>query len=163
MNRIILLLALLISLHVSAQQSLKDLLDQENENTIPYINVQELASLSGVTLLDTREKREYEVSHLKGAILVGYDYFSIRKTMQHLPDKNDTIVVYCSLGIRSEDIGEKLREKGYKNVFNLYGGIFEWKNMDNQVYTKDAKETDRVHTFDRYWGQWLVKGEKVYE
>ena len=38
------------------------------------------------------------------------------------------IIVYCSIGVRSEDIGEKLKELGYTKILNLYGGIFDWKN-----------------------------------
>ena len=48
--------------------------------------------------------------------------------------KSDTIVLYCSIGYRSEKIGEKLVEMGYGHVFNLYGGIFEWVNRDLPVY-----------------------------
>ena len=164
MQKTLFFLIISMAMPAFAQQPLKELLDQENENTVPYVYTEELAALEGnIILLDAREKREYEVSHLKGAIMVGYDYFNLKKTMKQLPDKNDTIVVYCSLGIRSEDIAEKLKKKGYKNVFNLYGGIFEWKNNNHHVVTKDDKVTERVHTFDQYWGQWLKKGEKVYE
>lgn len=164
MYKAIFYILIFLVMPVHAQQSLKELLEKENNNSIPYIYSEELADIKGkVILLDTREMREYEVSHLKGAIQVGYDDFNLRKTMKQLPDKNDTIVVYCSLGIRSEDIGEKLKKKGYVNVFNLYGGIFEWKNNMHQVVTSDAKITEKVHTFDQYWGQWLKKGEKVYD
>jgi len=72
-------------------------------------------------------------------------------------------VVYCSIGVRSEDIGEKLMDAGYNNVTNLYGGIFEWKNKGNQVYDTLGNETERVHAFNKHWGKLLSKGEKVYD
>ncbi|MEJ8803336.1 rhodanese-like domain-containing protein [Pontibacter sp. H249] len=115
---------------------------------------------AGVVLLDTRTKIEFEVSHLKGSRFVDYDSFSIEQ-IQDLP-KDASIVVYCSVGYRSEKIGEKLKNAGYRNVYNLYGGIFEWVNKGFTVY--DAKGiTSKVHAYSPAWGVWLAKGEKVYE
>ena len=76
--------------------------------------------------------------------------------------KNTKIVVYCSLGIRSEDIAEKLKKAGYTNVLNLYGGIFEWKNNNYNVFSSGGKATEKVHTFSKEWSKWLLKGEKIY-
>ena len=70
--------------------------------------------------------------------------------------------MYCSLGVRSEDIAEKLKEAGYTNVLNLYGGIFEWKNNNNKVFDAYEKETEDVHTCTQEWSKWLIKGTKVY-
>ena len=72
-------------------------------------------------------------------------------------------MVYCSLGIRSEDVAEKLKKAGYTNVLNLYGGIFEWKNNDFTIYDSEEKETENVHTFDEAWSKWLTKGIKIYD
>ena len=80
-----------------------------------------------------------------------------------MADKNATIIVYCSVGIRSEDIAEKLQKAGYKNVFNLFGGIFEWKNKQNVVVDTNNNPTEKVHTFSKEWSKWLKKGIKVYE
>jgi rhodanese-related sulfurtransferase len=127
------------------------------------MDVNELNKKTNITLLDAREIKEYEISHLKNALSVGYDDFDIKKTSANLADKNSIIVVYCSVGIRSEDIAEKLQKAGYKNVYNLYGGIFEWKNNGYLVYDKDNQETEKVHTFNKEWSKWLIKGEKIYE
>ena len=51
---------------------------------------------------------------------------------------------------------------GYKNVYNLYGGIFEWKNQDLPVFDSNNKETENVHAFSKEWSQYLTKGKKVY-
>ena len=115
-----------------------------------------------VVLLDAREQNEYDVSHLKNAVFVGYDSFNLKKTLKKLPNKNTKIVVYCSLGIRSEEIAEKLKKVGYTNVLNLYGGIFEWKNNNYNVFSSEGKATEKVHTFSEDWKKWLLKGEKIY-
>ncbi|WP_132791889.1 rhodanese-like domain-containing protein [Tenacibaculum skagerrakense] len=161
----IIFLIVLTSLNSFSQKNLKQLLKKFNQESVPYIHVENLNDKDeNIVLLDAREPREFEVSHLNKAICVGYDHFDLQKTIQQLPeDKNNKIVVYCSLGIRSEDIAEQLKKAGYKNVFNLYGGIFEWKNKGNSVVNKNNKPTEEVHAFDKEWGVWLTKGIKIYE
>lgn len=154
----------MVGMSFTDKQSLSDLLKKYNSESIPYIYHQGLFDLkSKKYLLDSREIREYTVSHLKGAIHVGYDSFDIKTVTDRISNKEDTIVVYCSLGIRSETIGEKVKAAGYKNVYNLYGGIFEWKNNDKPVFDSDESETEKVHAFSREWGVWLKKGIQVYE
>lgn len=158
----ILILFLLITSTLTAQKKLDKLLNKFNKNNVPYISVDTLATTK-TFLLDAREEKEYKVSHLKNAILVGFDHFNITKTLEKLPkDKSAKIVVYCSLGIRSEIVAHQLIEKGYTNVFNLYGGIFEWKNNNYQVIDTLGNETEKIHTFNKEWSKWLFKGEKVY-
>lgn len=145
------------------QQSLSELLKKHNKNNIPYISVQELAMpKTDVIILDARELEEYNVSHINNAVCVGYDAFDLQKTTQQFPDKHQKIVVYCSLGIRSEIIANKLKLAGFTNVFNLYGGIFEWKKNNFSVVNQQNKETDSVHVYSKEWSKWLTKGIKVY-
>ncbi|MCH3881864.1 rhodanese-like domain-containing protein [Tenacibaculum sp. K20-16] len=155
---------LLISINSFSQNNLKDLLKNYNTESIPYISVDSLKTISNdVVLLDAREKNEFKTSHLENALFVGYDKFNLKKTIKKLPNKNAKVVVYCSLGVRSEDVAEQLKKAGYKNVLNLYGGIFEWKNHNQKVYNSKGKETEKVHAFSKEWSKWLLKGEKVYE
>jgi len=150
-------------LPLSAQNSLEDLLKQHNKNSVPYITVQELAMpKTEAVVLDAREFSEYKVSHLKDALFVGYNDFNIEETLKKIKDKNEPIVVYCSLGIRSETIATKLKNEGYTNVSNLYGGIFEWRNNDFEVYNSEEQKTDSIHAFSQHWSKYLLKGTKVY-
>jgi rhodanese-related sulfurtransferase len=149
---------------LSAQESLSELLKKYNNESVPYISVQELAMpKTDAILLDARELREYEVSHLKDAIHIGYDEFNLKNTTEQLNNKDQMIVVYCSLGIRSEDIAEQLKNEGYTNVYNLFGGIFEWKNNDFKVYNLNNETTENVHVFSKEWSKWLIKGNKIYD
>lgn len=116
--------------------------------------------LSNYVVLDTREQVEYDVSTLPNAIFVGYDHFDMA-SVDDIP-KDAKILLYCSVGYRSEKIGEKLVENGYKDVTNLYGGIFEWKNVGLEVVDNTGTTTSRVHAFDKIWGRFLNEGEKVY-
>lgn len=155
-----------LTANANAQKSLDMLLEIYNTRSVPYVSVEGLRMLQvneDVVLLDARETEEYEVSHIKSAKFVGFNNFSSEEVSAKLKDKDTPIVVYCSLGIRSEQIGEKLQKAGYTNVKNLYGGIFEWKNKGYQVVDTEGNNTEKVHAFSRLWGRWLTNGEKVYE
>jgi rhodanese-related sulfurtransferase len=156
----IVLTFIIVSSSAFGQKNLDRTLRQLNKESVPYVRVNELKS-AGAILLDTRQKEEYDVSHLKDAIWVGYKSFEEDSVTTTIIDKETPIIVYCSIGVRSEDVGEKLQKAGYTNVKNLYGGIFEWKNQGNTVYNKTI-ETDSVHAFDKQWGKLLKKGVKVY-
>ena len=131
------------------------------EHNVKEVSVKEVTQdTSQIIYLDAREKSEYKVSHIKNAIWIGYTTFSNNKVKTI--DKNAKIVVYCSVGYRSEKITQRLIKKGFTNVSNLYGGIFEWKNQNNDVYNTNGIVTEKVHAFDENWGIWLDKGVKVY-
>ena len=149
-----------------AQENLDELLRRYNEHSATYISVTELRRLQfneKVILFDGREKFEFDVSHIPDADHVGYNNFSIEAISRSYPDKEEPIVVYCTIGIRSEDICKKLIDAGYSNVRNLYGGILEWKNKQYPVIDSSQTETENVHTFSKHWSKWLKQGEKIYE
>lgn len=161
--RTLLFILFLTSTSVFAQEKISDVLKKYNSETIPYIQADSLQKLSNVIILDAREKREFSVSHLPNSVYVGYQNFDLKKVKKMLPDKNASIVVYCTLGVRSEDIAEKLKKAGYTKVLNLFGGIFEWKNKGYRVLDTKNNETENVHVCNTYWSQWLKKGKKIYE
>ena len=146
-----------------SQPSIGDVLKKYNTQKIPYISVDSLLLHPNYLVLDARENNEFNVSHLKNAIYVGYDHFSLPTVTEKVKDKNKPIVVYCSIGVRSEDIAEKLKRAGYTNVFNLYGGIFEWKNKGGSVYDNSGNETQKVHAYSKEWSSYLKTGIKIYE
>lgn len=165
---IILACIALFSQQMAAQEksgSYDDLLKKYYKGTVETISPEELNKEmkhnENLILLDAREKNEYDVSHLKNSIYVGYQKFSFKK-VKDIP-KDAKIIVYCSIGARSENIGEKLKSKGFTNVYNLYGGIFLWKNEGYPVYNSQGEETEDVHAYSEEWGEWLKKGNKKYD
>lgn len=128
--------------------------------TIPVIGVEELATTSvPYLLLDTREREEYDTSHIPNARFAGYKNFDW-SVLKNTP-KDQAIVVYCSVGFRSEKIGEKLKKKGFTNVKNLYGSIFEWANKDYPIVDKNENKTMNLHTYNKNWSQWVEDGELI--
>ena len=144
------------------QKTIPKVLEKLNSKTVPYMTVEELQTKKGVVVLDSREISEFNVSHIKDALYVGYNNFDKNKITAAIPNKNANIIVYCSIGVRSEKIGEKLLKMGYKNVYNLYGGIFEWKNNNGKVIDNKGFETENVHTYNKSWSKYLKKGIKIY-
>ena len=162
-KKIILIIFSLIPLSTFCQiknNDFKQMLDNMYNHTVPLIKVDSLKNLKNVFLLDTREREEFEVSHLKNARNVGYIWFDMRK-IYDIP-KNAIVIVYCSVGYRSEKIGEKLIRNGYKHVYNLYGSIFEWANEGNPLYKSNGVQTTEIHTYNKNWARWVERGTKVY-
>ncbi len=145
------------------QGTFDQMLESFNDQTVPYVTVKELAGWSDVLILDTREKREFDISHIRNAVFVGYKTFDIKTILRHHPDRNKRIVLYCSVGIRSEDIGEKLIKAGYTNVYNLYGGIFEWFQQDQPIFNSENNPVSIIHGYQPRYAKWLNRGLKVYE
>ena len=130
------------------------------EHNVKEIGIEKARVLSDAVFLDAREKKEFNVSHIKNATWVGYDDFDLKRVQQF--DKNTNIVVYCSVGYRSEKITQKLQKNGFKNCSNLIGGIFDWSNNDYPLFDNSGKQTLNVHAFDKTWGVWLNTSHKVY-
>ncbi len=123
--------------------------------TVPTISVEALHSHPNDFLkLDAREMEEYQISHIPGAKYIGYKNVDFKK-IEKL-DKKTKIVVYCSIGYRSEKIGEKLKKQGFSNVYNLFGSIFEWANMGYALEKANNQSTNEIHGFNKSWSKWVT-------
>ncbi|MDC0313830.1 rhodanese-like domain-containing protein [Flavobacteriales bacterium] len=124
--------------------------------TVPLTYSKELYRVinsPNVTILDAREEKEYEVSHLPKSQYIGFYNFDSKSVS--LIKKTDTIYIYCSIGFRSEKIGERIQKMGFNNVFNIYGGIFNWVNSGYEVVDKNNKQTKEVHGYNKEWSKLL--------
>ncbi|MCT4581114.1 MAG: rhodanese-like domain-containing protein [Flavobacteriales bacterium] len=126
------------------------------EGTVPLATpkqVHRMMNNTAIIILDARETKEYNTSHIKGAIKVGYDHFNMA-SVQNL-DHTLPVYVYCSIGYRSEKVGEQLQKAGFKKVYNVYGGIFNWANSGYTLVDENGKATTKVHGYNNDWSQWL--------
>ena len=71
-------------------------------------------------------------------------------------DYDSPIILYCSVGYRSEKLGKKLQKKGFTNVKNLYGSIFEWINQGYTVENTKGQTSHKVHTYNKKWSQYVI-------
>jgi len=166
MKRLIPLLSIImITLNAWSQSPIDKALKRYNTGIIPYVQTNTAVQWhqkDSVLFLDTRALKEYEVSHIPGARFAGYDEFDSRKINALNIDKSTPIVVYCSIGVRSEQIGIKLKALGYNNIFNLYGGIFQWYNQSNPVVDSQNKPTLALHGYDKNWAKYVEKGTPTF-
>jgi len=140
-----------------ANRLFNELLQKIIPKTIPLVNVTDAAQEQEVIFLDAREIEEYKISHIKDAVHVGCKQFEIT-SLTHLA-KNKKIIVYCSVGWRSAKIGERILKAGYKEVYNLYGGIFEWANQGCPLYCKNSR-TLTIHVYSKAWSMWVTQNLK---
>ncbi len=125
------------------------------------LSPEEVKQLDHPLLLDAREPEEYAVSHLPGARNLGYNdanYAELEGV-----DHDRPVVVYCTIGYRSERMAEELRSRGFSKVYNLYGSIYAWALAGHPVVNAEGP-TDRIHTYNRKWGTYFPDSllTKVY-
>ena len=86
----------------------------EGNDDIDMKQLEELGE-KGAVILDVRSPQEYEEGHLNGAILIP-EYELEDRAEKELINKENTIVVYCSSGIRSKRAQEILKQKNNGNT-----------------------------------------------
>ena len=72
-------------------------------------------------LLDVRSTQEYQEGHITGSINI--PVYDLEKTSTSKLNKESIIIVYCSAGVRSKRAIQTLKKLGYKNLYNIEGGI----------------------------------------
>ncbi len=75
-------------------------------------------------ILDVRQPKEYERGHLAGALLMPVKEVATRLTEL---DRDEPLLVYCHSGVRSKAACQLLLAEGFKDVYNMSGGIVAWK------------------------------------
>ena len=73
---------------------------------------------------DVRSPEEFAEGHIPHAINIPMDQFG-EDPPRELPDRSQTIFVYCVKGIRSMNVANRLAHMGYKNIVEM-GGIQDW-------------------------------------
>lgn len=130
------------------------------EGPVLDIDTHELyLNFNNYIILDCREYKEYQTSHLKNSIWVGFNNFNFDKIPKKSIQKK--IIVYCTIGWRSEKIGEKLLKHGYKNVYNLRGSILKWNNDNYPIYKGNNQQTTLIHTYNKSFNKFVRKGKII--
>lgn len=77
--------------------------------------------------LDVREDAEFAEDHAKGARHLGKGILE-RDVETYIPDKRESILLYCGGGYRSILAADALQRMGYTNVVSMAGGIKGWRD-----------------------------------
>jgi UPF0176 protein len=114
-----------------------------------------LTDRKDTVVMDMRNHYESEVGHFQNAICPDVDTFkaSLPIVEKMLEDKKDhAVVMYCTGGIRCEKASAWMKHRGFKNVFQLDGGIIE--------YARQVKDQGLVNKFQ---GKNFVFDERLGE
>ena len=110
----------------------------------------------GATVVDMRNHYESEIGKFKGAICPDAETFReelpmVKRILEGKEDEN--ILLYCTGGIRCEKTSAFLKHYGFKNVFQLHGGIID--------YARQLNENDGLKNY--YQGKNFVFDERRSE
>ena len=110
---------------------------RNEDEAIPAISAHELKQkmdgCEAFELIDVREPFEYEIARIDGAKLIPLGEIAERTDeLQHeLP-----IIVHCHSGARSAQAVQLLQQRGFRNVYNLEGGIDAWSDQIDPAVPK---------------------------
>lgn len=100
-----------------------------NAEVKPVISPKEVRAMldqkAAFTLLDVRERHEYQICRIPGSILIPLG--ELPKRLNEL-DRNAEVVCYCKMGGRSQTAIELLLKNGFPQVRNMTGGILAWSD-----------------------------------
>ncbi len=95
------------------------------QNILPTELHQKINNDNTVILVDCREQQEWDESHVEGFTLIPLSCFE--QALDVLQDKSQDIHIMCRSGKRSMNACMFLEENGFKNLYNVQGGILAWK------------------------------------
>ena len=107
----------------NSSETIKDVSSEEFENLVN----------KGVFTLQVHTPYYGEIP---GTDLVIEDWKNIERYLDKLPGKETPIALYCRSGSMSAEVADKLKELGYKNIYNLEGGMNEWESSGRKLINK---------------------------
>ena len=113
------------------------LINNESVNQINSDELIEFIELNDAVLVDVRTEDEYNSGYIENSLNI--DYFSNDFSVNaDKLDKNTPIILYCRSGKRSSMSANKISKLGFKEIYNLQGGILEWIEEGNAVVFNDT-------------------------
>jgi rhodanese-related sulfurtransferase len=117
-------------------EAFKDCLIRKTKGAGVEISIKEtyilLQQKAPVVLLDIRDRQEIAREYIATATFIPEEFLE-EQVETRLPDKDVSVVVYCTDGTRSSAAARILREKGYSHVFSMAKGIDGWKAAGYKV------------------------------
>lgn len=92
-----------------------------------FVMIEKNKDNSNLVILDVRTVKEFEDEHIENAINLDFYSETFKDDLNKL-DKNKMYIAHCQLGGRSAKTLEIMKGLGFIEVYNITGGIAEWKN-----------------------------------
>lgn len=124
LKRILPLLLVLVIMLAGCGKSDADTQNNTYEKITMSEGVARMESDENYILLDVRRADEFEAGHIPGAVNLPNEEIGTEE-IPSLPDKAQTIYIYCRSGNRSKQAADKLLALGYTNLIE-FGGIIDY-------------------------------------
>jgi thioredoxin len=118
---------------------------------------QKMKSTANPVILDVRTKGEFVKGHLANANCMDYNDDKFPDMVANL-DKNKTYFVYCLSGGRSAAAANYMRKNGFKEVYDLKGGILAWQKNNLPVEMPKVAAQDKISP-QQY--EQMIRSQKV--
>lgn len=106
-------------------------------------------------IIDARTPKEFNVSHLPGAI-------RFEENLTNRIPKDRPLLIYCTVGVRSNRVAKELSDLGFSDVYDMKEGILGWANNQLPVVDNEDEPTEKIHTYSKSFAHLLKHGEAVY-
>lgn len=147
---------------------------------VPVMTTDELQNLMRASqaqrkliLLDTREEKEFKVSHLAKAVHLHPEETDMERVINMIQEKAGSsqepkaVICYCAVGYRASIMAQRLLDelekpenqevKSNTDIYNLEGSIFKWANERKDLFEPGGKKTILVDKVSPFWGLFLYK------
>lgn len=124
LKRILSMLIILTFVLSGCGKSEAEMQDNTYEKISMSEGIERMESDEGYILLDVRRADEFEAGHIPGAVNIPNEEIGTEE-LPSLPDKTQTIYIYCRSGNRSKQAADKLLALGYTNIIE-FGGIIDY-------------------------------------
>jgi molybdopterin/thiamine biosynthesis adenylyltransferase/rhodanese-related sulfurtransferase len=129
--------------------SARDLLDAARR-VIPEVTPQQVAADKRArTLIDVRERNEFEEGHIPGALHLSKGFIEVQ-VEDRVPAKDTPITLYCAGGVRSLLAARALHELGYSDVRSMSGGFNGWKQAGFDFDIPRVLTADQKRRYSRH-------------
>ena len=106
--------------------------EREGVKLVTPEEMQTILETEDVQLVDVRTPKEYKEGYIKSSQNIDYNSPTFDEDIKKL-DKTKPVILYCKSGKRSAKCTDKLIEAGFEKIYDLEGGITEWKYKGFEV------------------------------
>jgi rhodanese-related sulfurtransferase len=105
---------------------------QEGISVVDSSNFEQQMKESSSQIVDVRTPEEFSAGHIANAVNMDVTADDFEQQIETL-DKDKPVMVYCKSGGRSARAASILKDKGFKNVYDLDGGIIGWEEAKKPI------------------------------
>ncbi len=115
-----------------------DSTEEKGKHLSPLEWREHLENEEDILLIDVRNNYESEIGHFKGAVKPDIkNFYDFEGWVDRSElDKNKKVLMYCTGGIRCEKFSVLMEKKGFKDVYQLQGGIINYAQQEDGAHFK---------------------------